>query len=208
MTLVFVRHQGNIRRLLAGRENRLKDTPAMFTLGKMLHVLAVGLWFGTVVFFLVVGLSLFGTLERIAENTDRPTWLPLPPEYARARPSAKFPEPLRKEQGTCAAGAAVGPLFGWYFSIQTGCGLVALATAVSWLRFPSKLHRVRCVLLALALLTVAGGWALEGKVNQLLGPRDQKTDAVLRPQATAEQNRGGRAGTDYFLEVAWHQYAA
>ena len=32
----------------------------MLLLSKTIHVLAVGLWFGMVVFFMVVGVSLFG----------------------------------------------------------------------------------------------------------------------------------------------------
>src|SRR5262249_61433025 len=117
--LVFARHHANLRRLLAGQENRLKDSPAMHTLTKTLHVLSVGLWFGTAAFFLVVGLSLFGTFEKEAARpaAERPLWFPLPPEYDRQRPNEKFPEPLRKEQGTRAAGLAVGALFGWYLSL-------------------------------------------------------------------------------------------
>src|SRR5262249_8938254 len=59
VVLVFARHQGNIRRLLAGRENRLKDTPTMFGICKLLHTLSLGLWFGTVVFFTLMGFLLF-----------------------------------------------------------------------------------------------------------------------------------------------------
>ena len=203
VALVFVRHQGNIRRLLAGKENRLKDSPAMLNLTKTLHVLALGLWFGTVGFFLVIGVSLFGTFEKLAESTDRPAWFPVAEIYNKPRPSEKFPEPLLKEQGTRAAGAAVGPLFGWYFSIQTACGLVAVATALAWLRFPRRLHRVRAVVLGLALLTVAGGWALERKVDQLLGPRNDLTDAVLKStQPTAEQIKAAEQARATF--GMWH----
>src|SRR5262249_42198980 len=45
--LVFVRHHANLRRLLRGTEHRLPENPAMMQLNKSLHVLAVGLWFGT-----------------------------------------------------------------------------------------------------------------------------------------------------------------
>ena len=188
VALVFLRHQGNIRRLLAGRENRLEDSTTMLNLGKILHVLAVGLWFGTVGFFLVVGLSLFGTFEKLAEDTNRPAWFPVARLYDKPRPSEKFPDPLLREQGTRAAGTAVGPMFGWYFAIQAACGLAAVVTALAWLRFPRRLHRVRVAVLVLALLTVAGGWALERKVDQLLGPRNERTDAVLKStQPTAEE---------------------
>src|SRR5262249_10667589 len=49
--LVLVRHQSNLVRLLRGTENRLKETPAMLTLSKTIHVLVLGLWFGMAVFF-------------------------------------------------------------------------------------------------------------------------------------------------------------
>jgi hypothetical protein len=186
--LVFVRHHANLRRLLAGKENLLRDTPTLHGLARTLHVLAVGLWFGTVIFFLVVGLSLFATFEKEALKpaAERPLWFPLPPEYARSRPkSDRFPDPLRKEQGARAAGLAVGPLFGWYFWIQTVCALVALSTALawSWSRYPQRLHRVRGVVLFLAVLTVAGGWVLERKVSALRGPRNDRTDEVLKSDA-------------------------
>src|SRR5262249_31303925 len=164
MLLVFVRHRTNVRRLLAGTENRLKDTPAMNSLTRTLHVLAVGLWFGTVVFFsFVVGLSLFGHFEDLAKKTDRPLWFPLPREYAGDPPSNKFPDPLRKEQGTRAAGFAVSPMFTWYFAIQAVCAIIALATALGWSRFPRNVHTLPTVVLSVALLSVAVGWWLEGE---------------------------------------------
>ena len=73
VVLVFVRHHANLRRLLQGTEHRLPETPAMLLLGKTVHVLAVGLWFGTAVFFVIVGLLLFGNFEREATNSDEPT---------------------------------------------------------------------------------------------------------------------------------------
>jgi acyl-phosphate glycerol 3-phosphate acyltransferase len=61
--LVTVRHAGNIRRLLGGTENRLDDTPTMLLLAKTIHVLALGLWFGTVVFFTITDVILFRTFD-------------------------------------------------------------------------------------------------------------------------------------------------
>src|SRR5207302_2038813 len=66
VVLVFVRHSANLRRLLQGNENRLPETPAMLLLSKTLHVLAIGLWFGTLVFFAVVAALLFGSFEKEA----------------------------------------------------------------------------------------------------------------------------------------------
>src|SRR5262245_8866466 len=179
--LVFVRHWANVRRLLAGTENRLKDSPAMNSLTRTLHVLAVGLWFGTAVFFtFVVGLTLFGHFEDLATSTDRPLWFPRPKEYAGDPPSKKFPDPVRKEQGTRAAGFAISPMFRWYFSIQTVCAVIALTTALSWSRFPQKIHRVRSAVLALALVSVAASVWLGQEVRKLQGPRDDLTEAVLK----------------------------
>ena len=53
----------------------------MTVLARVLHVLAVGLWFGMGVFFTaVVAFSLFGSFERLAEETARPLWFPLADE--------------------------------------------------------------------------------------------------------------------------------
>jgi len=100
----------------------------MFHLAKIVHVLAVGLWFGSGMFFtFVVGLSLFDTFEtETAKPADeRPYWLPVPAELEKPPPSPKFPDPLRKEQGSRIAGAAVGPMFGPYYYLQFGCAFVA-----------------------------------------------------------------------------------
>jgi len=90
----------------------------MFSLAKILHVLAVGLWFGSGTFFtFVVGLSLFRTFEEETAKPapERPYWLPLPPQLDKPRPSDEFPKPLSKEQGGRIFGAAVGPMFRPYY---------------------------------------------------------------------------------------------
>src|SRR5262245_15732611 len=112
-----------------------QDGPAVFSLTKIAHVLAVGLWFGAGLFFtFVVGLSLFDTFEKATARpaAERPFWLPVPPELDKPPPSASFPDPLRKEQGSRIAGAAVGPMFRPYYLLQVGCGVVALLTALAW----------------------------------------------------------------------------
>src|SRR4051794_4762741 len=155
--LVFVRHHGNIRRLLRGTENRAPETPAMLLFGKTLHVLALGLWFGTVVFFSLAGVLLQRAFEEVSTlpRGERPVWFPLPDAFDRELPGAALPSPLRKEQGSQAFGAAVGPLFPWLFGIQGICGVVALATAVPWSYRPGgAVHRLRAGVLLLALLGV------------------------------------------------------
>jgi acyl-phosphate glycerol 3-phosphate acyltransferase len=182
MAMVFVRHRANISRLVHGNENQLRDTPAMFVTTKILHVMAMGLWFGMTIFFtFVVGLSLFNTFEKISEKPGiaRERWFPLPKEFDAARPSEQFPEPLRKEQGSRAFGAAVGPLFPWYYGIQAACGLVALAMTLSWPQSSRRVHKVRKLLVALAFLSVAAGWQLEQKVEEVRVVRDNTCNLVF-----------------------------
>jgi acyl-phosphate glycerol 3-phosphate acyltransferase len=203
--LVAARHRANIGRLLHGNENRLKEGPAMFQLGKTLHVLAVGLWFGSAVFFSFMGLVVFGTFEQIAMQpaAERPAWLPLPSLYDQPRPSPRLPDPMRKEQGTRVAGAVVGPLFPIYFGIQTVCGAIALLTALAWKNLAGAAAKARITLFLLALFCVLGGWVLEWKVSDLRVPRDEKTDELLRtvspsPEQIAETEAARR------VFVQWH----
>lgn len=159
VSLIFTRHRANIVRLLHGNENRLRDTPAMFLLGKTLHLLALGLWFGSSVFFtFVVALVIFHAFEDLgaAPPAERPAWLPLADNFD-------------KEKGTRLAGVAVAPIFPWFFLIQGVCGLVAVGTALSWSWYESgsTIHKVRSLVLVLALATVVAGWPLVQKVSAL-----------------------------------------
>ncbi len=208
--LIGLRHAANVRRLLQGSENRLKDSPAMLLFSKTIHVLALGLWFGTLCFFTVSGLTLFQTFDEISlkDKDARPLWFPLPDVYAKEPPSDKFPDPLRKEQGSRAAGAAVGPLFPWYYGIQTGCAVVTAITALGWWfwRGGSRVHRVRAVLLLLASVGVGAGWWLDYAVSDLRKPRDEKTDAVLlAPAPTDAQIQGAVEARATFIR--WHGYS-
>jgi glycerol-3-phosphate acyltransferase PlsY len=199
--LVFVRHRANISRLTEGTENRLEEKPVMQQLQRSLHVVAVGLWFGMAVFFtFVVALSLFGTFETLGQQADRPGWLPLPAEFTKSDEVVNGP----KEQGSRVAGAAVGPIFPWYFVLQGVCGLVAVATALPWSHRASR-HRVRVWLLLAALACVVVGWPVERKVAELRGPRNQAMDAYLQAGSEAAEARAA-------LEEArgafgrWHTY--
>ena len=94
---------------------------------KTLHVLAVGLWFGSVAFFTVAALLIFQAFEDLSlkPESERP-WFPVPAMFQQDPPSAKFPDPLRKEQASRAAGVAVSRIFPTYYGLQLGCGIVAL----------------------------------------------------------------------------------
>jgi hypothetical protein len=169
--LVFLRHHANLARLLHGNENRLRETPAMLLLTKTIHVLAVGLWFGTVVFFsFVVALVIFHTFQSPDTASARAAWLPLLKNYDEAN----------ERTGTRLAGAAVGPIFPWYYLVQGICGLLALATASAWTRAEPRqtVHRVRFLILVLALATVVAGWPVSQKVTELRLDRYSADTAV------------------------------
>jgi glycerol-3-phosphate acyltransferase PlsY len=187
--MVIGKHRSNVKRLLAGNENQLRENTAMTRLARSLHVLAVGLWFGSAIFFsFVVGLSLFGSFERLGEQEPRKSWFP--PTHAFARKDDAINGP--REQGTRAAGFAVGHLFNWYFILQGACGFVALATALSWAKL-GGVHRWRLSLLLTALTLVIAGWAIVFYLDSPDGPRerrDRETEAYLRaaePDETVRQ---------------------
>ncbi len=180
----------------------------MLLFSKVVHVLALGLWFGTCVFFtFVVGLTLFSVFGSIAEQEARPLWLPLPAEYQKPRPSEHFPEPLRKEQGTRVAGAAVGALFPWYYGIQAVCGILAVLTAVLWVDVPRVgVNRARFFIVAAALITVGAGWWLEHVVHDKGLVREQTSEAVLRNPQPSDQDiqAADQARADF---GRWHFYS-
>jgi acyl-phosphate glycerol 3-phosphate acyltransferase len=175
--LVFLRHRANLNRLFHGNENRLPESTTMLQLTKTVHVLALGLWFGSVAFFVfVVGVSLFGTFEAIGARDERPAWLPRVAAFQKQDAAIDGP----REQGSRVAAAAVAPMFGWFFLIQGVCGLLATSTSLGWSRsHPEKVHQRRTTLLLAALATVLIGWPVEQKVSALRGPRNDATDAYL-----------------------------
>lgn len=155
----------------------------MPNLAKTLHVLFLGLWFGSVVFFSFVAAPLlFQAFEALGKNPDRPEWFPLTQTFA------KVTEELdgTKEQGSRAAGFAVGPIFPWYFLLQGACGFVTAVTALAWARTnrTERVHSWRANLLILALACVLIGWPVEKKVTDLRGPRNAATHAYLQASET------------------------
>ena len=84
---------------------------------------------------------------------------------------------VRKSRGP-AAGYAITPMFEPYYLLQGACGLLAVGTAVGWVR-AGKMQRVRASLLLLALVTVSLAWPLEQKVSSLRVPRNEAVDRFL-----------------------------
>ena len=187
--------------------------------GKIIHVLALGLWFGSVVFFtFVVAPDLFNTFLSIGERdrADRPYWFPLP-EYFDKDPANweqgdqrlfKTPREVRHEQGFRAAGAAVGSMFDWYFMLQNTCGLLAFAPAVNWWRAEPqrRVHRIRIFVLSVALVTVMVGYSIARKVSYLMQERNFAVETVLRvPQPSAAMIQDASAKHHDFIR--WHVYS-
>ncbi|MDW8266203.1 MAG: glycerol-3-phosphate 1-O-acyltransferase PlsY [Gemmataceae bacterium] len=156
--LVAWRHHSNVRRLRLGTENRLPENRVMHLLGKTLHVLALGLWFGSAVFFsLVAAPLLFRTFEGLGTAAiERPPWLHLPSYFD-------------KELGTRLAGVAVSPMFSVYFLLSGACALLATITALgwSWAEPTVRVHRLRVHVLITGLATVLVGWWLAQRVSDL-----------------------------------------
>lgn len=176
---VVIRHAGNLGRIVQGKETAFQESPFMANLARILHVMSVGLWFGTLVCFTAVGYFLFTSMEHLSEKDApaRPYWFRMPDELAKEPPTAKFPDPLRKEQGSRLAGFVISPMFPWFFGVQLLCGAVAFFTSLAWWR--TTTGKVRITLLALALALVCFGWILESQISELRKPRNNETDTVI-----------------------------
>jgi acyl phosphate:glycerol-3-phosphate acyltransferase len=173
--LVILRHRTNFVRLLRGSENQVKESTAMTQLGKIIHVLALGLWFGSAAFFTLIAAPAiffdgYGALAKSAEG--RPAW---------------FPSTFDADMANQLAGFAVAPIFPRFFLLQGICGLLAIVPALAWTRAEPALrvHRVRFALLALALAGVVCGWPLAQKVSHLRALR-YGADSALAAAAKAD----------------------
>jgi acyl-phosphate glycerol 3-phosphate acyltransferase len=182
--MVFIRHRENIDRLRKGNENKIRGVAAVSTLVKGAHVIALGLWFGSAVFFnLIAAPAMFQTFKELAANPSavERTWLP----------------PLSEEQkhGTLLFGIAVSPLFPRFFLLQRVCGLIVALTSLAWSRERpgERVHRIRAWLALAALGTVVIGWPLTQKVSSLRFLRYQGDEAA-------------RAAADATF-TTWHLYS-
>jgi len=161
-TMVFVKHRGNIKRLLQGTENRIGEFAMRQTILRGLHIIALGFWFGGAGFFnFFAAPAIFTSFEQVvnAGPSDRTAQITIIP--ADASPKSK--DALSK----ALAGSAVGPIFPRYFAMQAICGLLALLTALSWWKAGGKVNRWRIYLCATGLLTVAIGWPISNHVSEL-----------------------------------------
>jgi acyl-phosphate glycerol 3-phosphate acyltransferase len=158
---VVLKHRANVRRLLAGTESRIGDFPMRDTILRGLHILALGLWFGGAAFFnFGAATAIFASFKEVvsAGPSDRTAGETIIPSDASPERKAALASAL--------AGSAVGPVFPRYFAMQAVCGVVALATALSWWRL-GGVHKWRVVVIALAVATVAAGWPISDEVSRL-----------------------------------------
>jgi len=171
--LVLLRHRENIVRIWNGTEHQFEETLLLGALNRVIHVLALAMWFGGGLFFtFVVAVNIFAHFEKLGLTPadERPEWLPLP---------ASFDKPA----GTRLAGDTVAPIFPPYFAMQGICGILALITAVGFTRAVPfrRIHSWRFWLVAVALLTLVIAWPLNQHIAHLRILRNEG-DAVAKAQ--------------------------
>ncbi len=144
---------------------------------KVLHLLSLGLWFGSVTFFsFFMALPIIHHMQDLATKPDN--WLRLE----------------RKEQGTRVAGEALEPVFARYFPLQVGCGVVALLTSLYWFGAEGWVPKTRTILLGLALgLALLNLLWLAPRVHELRAERYVDNPEVAK-QAESDFGR-------------WHTYS-
>jgi acyl phosphate:glycerol-3-phosphate acyltransferase len=162
--MVVIKHRSNVRRLVAGNENRIGDFTMRQPILRMIHVLALGLWFGGAAFFnFIAAVPIFESFKEVVAGapSDRTALVNIIPPGTT--------EEQKKDLASALAGAAVGPVFPRYFAMQAVCGLIAFMTALNWWNAEGgcKLHRWRVYLIGAAFLTVLVGSALSNTVSEL-----------------------------------------
>jgi hypothetical protein len=170
---VIVKHRMNLIRLISNTENRLKDRPMRPILVKMLHLLALGTWFGGAAFFQFgTALPIFDSFRQVVAEgpSSRTAYVRIVPEGTDETTQANLANAL--------AGAAVGPVFPRFFAMQAICGLVALVTALTWWPMPGSVHKWRVAVLGLAVLLVAVSWPLSAEVSTLRVQRFDPDPAI------------------------------
>lgn len=163
-TLVILKHRSNIARLAAGTESRVGDFTMRQPALRTLHVLALGIWFGGSAFFNFVAAPLiFESFKQVVDNgpSDRTANETIIPADASAE--------RKKDLASALSGAAVGPVFPWYFGMQVVCAVIALVTAYGWRNAEPtrRVHRFRFVLLIVAVIAVGLSWSVGDLVTHL-----------------------------------------
>jgi acyl-phosphate glycerol 3-phosphate acyltransferase len=160
-SFVFLKHCANLKRILSGTERRIGDFHMRETYIRCIHLLALGLWFGGATFFnFIAAVTIFDSFKQVVNTgpSDRTAFETIIPHDAS--------QDRKDALANALAGSAVGPIFPRYFAMATICGSLALVTALSWWR-TDLLGRIRVVVIAAALMTVAIGWPISNYVSEL-----------------------------------------
>jgi acyl-phosphate glycerol 3-phosphate acyltransferase len=176
---VVLKHRANIRRLLAGAENRIGEFPMRETLIRALHLLALGFWFGGAAFFNFVSApQIFKSFEAIVQSgpSDR---------TAKYDITHGMNAEERDKLGKALAGSAVGPIFPFYYAMQIICCAVSLATALAWWKRSEPIHRRRVLLLTIGLMLVTAAWPLGTYVSDLRVQRFDSNPATAEAAVAA-----------------------
>lgn len=180
--LVWIKHIGNLKRILAGTESKVKESCLWETMERLMVITPLALWLGGGLFFtFVIGPGVFSWFEALSLSPDRPYWLPLPGEFTQPAPAA-LPGPLAREQASRLAGVVVNKIFPLYYFGQVFLGFLVLLVLMG----QAKRHPgCRCPgwilrLVASAWLLALMGWAMEIKVRQAYRARTVLVDELLR----------------------------
>jgi glycerol-3-phosphate acyltransferase PlsY len=160
--LVIARHRANIARLREGSEHRIEQSPRFVVLTKAIHVISLGVWFGSNVFFVIAAPGIFGAFQDLG-------WLPLPANLPADQAARRL------------AGIAIEPLFAVYFLLLAICAALALGTALGWRNLESpRSHRRRLTFIAVAILSLMIGWPIADHVGELRIERYSSEPNVAR----------------------------
>ena len=173
---MVVKHRGNMKRLRNGTENEVGDGMLRQFALKGLHLLAVGMWFGSGAFFIFVAATPIFEAFREVVNKEAEEGKP---NYRTGNvPITPAGEEERKNLASGLAGTAVGPLFPRFFALSAVCAAVAVVTAEGFRRMKrTRVQRVRLWLCVVGLVLVAGGWPLSEYVAQLNAQRFDNPEA-------------------------------
>lgn len=158
--LLVYKHRPNINRLLNHSENKVEAKTMWSTLARLIHVYAVGLWFGAAVMFnFIAAPAINESFKDVVANSpsDRTAHIDI---------GAGLNEGQKKDLSSALFGSAVGPIFPTFFNLEGVCVLLALLTAWGW-RKHGKIHRIRLYVLFVAALTVAASIPISAKVTAL-----------------------------------------
>ena len=176
--VVIAKHRSNLSRLWRGVESRIGDGPRRQLALRMLHLLAVGFWFGSGTFFVFVATApIFDSFADVVKKQpdSRTANLRIVPDGT--------PESQRDRLASGLAGAAVGPIFPKFFVLSAICAWVALWTASAWNQ--GAVGRWRFRLCVLGTAGVAVGWPLSIYVSELRLLRYANDAAVAQAASNA-----------------------